>query len=89
MMMDEVLDELFGVTPSISKGIHQSIDDLRLGGCCQYVADLPLYILVFLTMRQEDSLVQQWLHCVYFSRWFRCQFTASPLQPQRRAVETE
>ena len=45
MMMDEVLDELFGVTPSISKGIHQSIDDLRLGGCCQYVADLPALYL--------------------------------------------
>lgn len=89
MMIDEVLDELFGVTPSISKGIHQSIDDLRLGGCCQYVADLLLCILVFLTIRQEDSLVQQWLHCVYFSRWFRCQFTPSPLQPKRRAVETE
>lgn len=63
MMMDEELDELFGVTPSISKkpiskGIHQSIDDLRLGGCCQYVADLPRYILGFLTMRQEDSMVQ-------------------------------
>lgn len=49
MMMDEVLDELFGVTPSISKGIskgiHQSIDDLRLGGCCQYVADFPAIYL--------------------------------------------
>lgn len=87
--MDEVLDELFGVTPSISKGTHQSIDDLRLSGCCQYVADLPRYILGCLMMGQEDRLVQQWLHCVYLLRWFRCQLTASPLQPQRRTVEIE
>lgn len=44
MMMDEALDKLFEVKP-ISKGIHQSIDDLRLGGCCQCVADLPALYL--------------------------------------------
>ena len=44
MMMDDELDELFGDAPPLripsplSKGLLQCVDDLRLGGCCQYVA---------------------------------------------------
>lgn len=43
-MMDDDLDELFGdapqlqLPPPVSKALLQSVDDLRLSGCCQYVA---------------------------------------------------
>lgn len=42
-MMDDDLDDLFGdaaplnVPQDYSKGFLQYVDDLRLGGCCQYV----------------------------------------------------
>ena len=42
-MMDDGLDDLFGdapplqIPPPLPKGLLQTIDDLRLSGCCQYV----------------------------------------------------
>ena len=42
MMMDDDLDELFGDAPPLQipsplpEGLFQCVDDLRLGGCCQY-----------------------------------------------------
>lgn len=44
LMMDDELDELFGDAPPLQipsplpKGLLQCVDDLRLGGSCQYVA---------------------------------------------------
>lgn len=49
MMMDDELDELdelFGDAPPLqipsplSKELLQCVDDLRLSGCCQYVAPM-------------------------------------------------
>lgn len=56
MMMDDSLDDLFGDEPlagisvlpdlpSIPKGLTQSTDDARLGGCSQYVR-LPVYLKI-------------------------------------------
>lgn len=47
MMMDDDLDDLFGdppplqLPPPLSKGLLQCVDELRLGGCCQYVLNIP------------------------------------------------
>lgn len=44
LMMDDEMDELFGDGTGMnlpsqppSREIHQRLDDLRAGGCCQYV----------------------------------------------------
>lgn len=48
LVMDDGLDDLFGeaaplqLPEPLSKGLLQRIDELSLGGCCQYVVNLPL-----------------------------------------------
>lgn len=45
MMTEDDLDDLFvdapqlHLPPPLSKGLLQCVDDLRLGGCCQYVSE--------------------------------------------------
>lgn len=96
MMMDDDLDDLFVDAPQlqlplpVSNGLLQCVDDLRLSGCCQYVSESQEETACrCLTSRQEDCLVEIWLHCIHYPGWSRSESPAFAVRPQRWAVEVE
>ncbi len=73
LIMDDDLDDLFGeaaplqLPDSVPKGLFQRVDELSLGGCSQYVANLPLCGFMSLKVAKEIDMVQKWLHRIHQS----------------------
>lgn len=73
LIMDDDLDDLFGeaaplqLPEALPKGLFQRVDELSLGGCSQYVANLPLCGPSPLKVAKEIDMVQEWLHRIYQS----------------------
>jgi len=73
LIMDHDLDDLFRdaaplqLPASLPKGLFQRVDELSLGGCSQYVANLPHGFSKSLKVAQEINMVQEWLHRIHQS----------------------